>query len=243
MPAGMYLSVDSPTRSLRTADTADGPRLLVGGNSHATGHEAPTTRHVHDLAGWAEEHFRVRAVTHRWSAQDYTPADLLPHVGPLPTLPSRVLVASGFSKWGFTAGTAAAELLSALVCGGQPPVWADTWKPRLVPDLSSAVTVARTNLRVGTELTRGWVSASVSARSPESLDTGEGTVARQGVKPVAISRVDGTVRRRSAVCPHLGGIVAWNDAEQSWDCPLHGSRFGPDGSPLCAPAVSGLGDA
>lgn len=241
MPSGMYLSVDSPTRSLRTADTADGSRLLVGGNSHATGHGHPTSRQVADLAEWAAEHFAVRTVTHRWSAQDYVSPDLLPHVGPLATMPSRVLVASGFSKWGFTAGTAAAEVLAALVANEQAPSWAQTWKPRLVSGPSSALAVARTSLQVGTDLARGWASAALSSPSP--VKDGDGTVVREGVRPVATSRVDGVVRRRSAVCPHLGGVVAWNDAEASWDCPLHGSRFGPDGTPLCAPAVSGLANA
>ena len=46
-----------------------------------------------------------------------------------------------------------------------------------------------------------------------------------------------------AVCPHLGGIVAWNDAAQSWDCPLHGSRFAPDGSILEGPVTAPMADA
>ena len=43
---------------------------------------------------------------------------------------------------------------------------------------------------------------------------------------------------KAPVCTHLGGVLSWNDAEQSWDCPLHGSRFDlRSGKPLNLPAT------
>ena len=33
-------------------------------------------------------------------------------------------------------------------------------------------------------------------------------------------------------CPHLGCALKWNEAERSWDCPCHGSRFTEHGSVL-----------
>jgi Rieske Fe-S protein len=55
-----------------------------------------------------------------------------------------------------------------------------------------------------------------------------------------VCTVGGVTRRFSAVCPHLGGVVTWNEVERSFDCPLHGSRFAADGSVLEGPATHGL---
>lgn len=37
-------------------------------------------------------------------------------------------------------------------------------------------------------------------------------------------------------CPHLGCALKWNNAERSWDCACHGSRFSEDGKVLDNPA-------
>jgi Rieske Fe-S protein len=47
---------------------------------------------------------------------------------------------------------------------------------------------------------------------------------------------DGTLHAVSPVCTHLGCLVGFNGAEQTWDCPCHGSRFRPDGTVIRGPA-------
>lgn len=41
-------------------------------------------------------------------------------------------------------------------------------------------------------------------------------------------------------CPHLGCALKWNEAERSWDCPCHGSRFTEYGRVLDNPANGDL---
>lgn len=52
----------------------------------------------------------------------------------------------------------------------------------------------------------------------------------------AVNFLTPTVRR----CPHLGCALKWNKAEQSWDCPCHGSRFDEAGEVLDNPANGNL---
>lgn len=41
-------------------------------------------------------------------------------------------------------------------------------------------------------------------------------------------------------CPHLGCALKWNNAEHSWDCPCHGSRFAENGKVINNPANGDL---
>ena len=87
--------------------------------------------------------------------------------------------------------------------------------------------------RGGDRLARRRSARRCPSRGPPE---GQGTVAQRGGRPVAVSTTGGRTRAVSAVCTHLGGVLSWNDAECTWDCPLHGSRFAPDGTRIEGPA-------
>ncbi|MDI3330771.1 MAG: FAD-dependent oxidoreductase [Micrococcus sp.] len=238
IPRGMYLSADSPSRSLRTAPVDGGELLVVGGNGHVVGRSASPQAAVDNLEAWTQEHFPGAERTHAWSAQDYRSANLIPFVGTLPRGGGHIYLATGFNKWGMTNGVSAALRISAQILGGSVD-WAKPMERRLTTP-SDLLTGLKDNAAVGARLATGWASAELRPLPDEPPAEGQGVVGREHGRPVAVSTVDGVTCRMSAVCTHLGGIVSWNDAERSWDCPLHGSRFAADGSRLEGPAVKDL---
>ncbi|HZQ30673.1 MAG TPA: Rieske 2Fe-2S domain-containing protein, partial [Mycobacterium sp.] len=96
------------------------------------------------------------------------------------------------------------------------------------------------NGEVGINLAKGWITPAtrIGRRAPKA-DEG-GVVSGPPWHLEARCLVDGIEHEVSPVCPHLGGIVNWNDADKAWECPLHGSRFAPDGTLLEGPATSDL---
>jgi glycine/D-amino acid oxidase-like deaminating enzyme len=232
----MFISAGAPTRSVRYAPVDGGERLVVAGADHTVGRKSPIAE-VNELSAWAQKHFPGAMPTHQWSAQDYTAIDRLPYVGPILPANEKIFVATGFNKWGLTAGVAAALILSARILGGRMD-WARAfaaWSPHEVTGLTTAV---QSNLEVGFHLTKGWLTPI--ARSRTAPPSEGGVVSGPPWNLQARCAINGVRHRVSPVCPHLGGIVNWNDADESWDCPLHGSRFAPDGTLLEGPATRGL---
>lgn len=241
LPQVMALSADRPTRSLRTAPVTGGELLLVGGQGHPVGRTTSASGHVDELLSWAREAFPGARPTHVWSAQDYRSVDLLPYVGRLVPASDQVIIATGYDKWGMATGVAAALAISGQILGGNLE-WAHALRPWRPNQLLGADRAARLVGGVAARMAADWTAPRVHS-SDVVPPEGAGRVELDGHRPVAVSTVDGHTRRLSGACTHQGGIITWNDAERSWDCPLHGSRFAADGEVLEGPATCPLSTA
>jgi glycine/D-amino acid oxidase-like deaminating enzyme/nitrite reductase/ring-hydroxylating ferredoxin subunit len=238
VPTGMYLSSDSPTRSVRPLRLPDGDGLVIGGGSHKVGQADDTRSYYDDLERWGRETFGVTSVEHRWSAQDFVPADSVPYIGRLTRTNEQVLVATGFKKWGMTNGTVAAMILSDTILGREPR-W-DVFDAKRLDVAAQAHDVVKENVNVAEEMVTDHVER-ITAPSVDALEPGHGGIVKVDGDAVAAYKADdGTVTACSAICTHLGGVVQWNTAEQTWDCPLHGSRYTCKGEVLTGPTVKDL---
>jgi glycine/D-amino acid oxidase-like deaminating enzyme/nitrite reductase/ring-hydroxylating ferredoxin subunit len=235
-PSGMYISIDEPTRSVRS--TPDG-WVIVGGEGHKVGQDEDTRQRYAALEEWSKDRFGSSGLKYRWSAQDYESADRLPFIGRLSPGSDRVFVATGFGKWGMTNGTAAAIIITDLI-EGVPNAWFETFDATRIAAKQSARGVLRENVDVA----RHFVGDRISNLNPPDVVTlaaGAGAIASQdGHKVAAFRDDDGALHCISATCTHLGCQVTFNTAERTWDCPCHGSRFDVDGHVLQGPAVEDL---
>ncbi|MFB2579776.1 FAD-dependent oxidoreductase [Herbiconiux sp. P15] len=251
LPNGMFLSIGDAdpnrSRSIRTApgrEFSTGDLLVLGGDGHPVGRPGDFTeqQRLDDIAAFARSMYPGARLTHTWSAQDYESHNLVPFVGLLPRGRGRVYVATGFAKWGMTNGPAAALRLRDEILG-VPRDDRRHWHTVLGTRLTKPADLgrgAKEGATVGITMTSGWLGATARPVPVPQPAEGEGVIASSRGLPVGISTVDGTTCAVRAVCPHLGGVLAWNDAEQSWDCPLHASRFAADGTRLEGPAVTDL---
>ncbi|WP_426299446.1 FAD-dependent oxidoreductase [Arthrobacter sp. R-11] len=250
-PPGMYLSAEPPTRSIRdypgpdggTSDGAapDGRLLLVGGFGHPGGRAPSPKANLEQLIAWAQGHYPGAEVAHTWSAQDYQAVNLMPFFGKLPRGRGKILFGTGYNKWGMTNGVASALDIVSDITGSPRPSWARTIHQRTTGPRGAASAVS---FNMDTQLQNLRDNAALKDKPEITEETtpaeGTGVTGLFHGKPAAVCTVDGVTCRLSAHCAHLGGILHWNDAEQSWDCPLHGSRYSASGKLLEGPATHNL---
>jgi Rieske Fe-S protein len=139
-----------------------------------------------------------------------------------------------------THGTIAGILLTDLIIGRENR-WATLYDPTR-KTLRAAGEFASENLNVAAQYADHLTGGEVGSEA--EIAPGSGAIVRSGLTKLAVWRDEaGAVHRLSAVCSHLGCVVHWNSAEESWDCPCHGSRFDPTGRVLNGPAVRPLESA
>lgn len=237
LPEGMFISSTEPTRSVRTIPNGDRTLLLVSGEGHSVGQDYETEDRYAALSSWGAEHFGL-TTEYRWSTQDGTSVDQLPYVGSV-RRGSRVYTATAFNKWGFTNGTAGAEIISDAILGRANEA-ADLFDLHRRTLTQSAEKFVTENAKVAIHFVRDR-ALHPQRTTPDDLSPGEAGIHRAGTQLVAAYRDDaGELHKVSAICTHLRCVVAWNPAERTWDCPCHGSRFDFDGRVIQGPAVHDL---
>jgi len=235
---GMFIDADEEGIALRMQPDKNDHLLILSGANHSPGHGADTRENYRKLEKSARQIYGDISIEYSWSTQDNMPYDLVPYIGHIAPGRNNVFVATGFGKWGMTTSMIAGTIISDLIQGKENS-WARIYDPvRFHPDASSAKNLISQNTHVLSTLVGEHLSGTPDLAS---LEPGQGKVVHSdGEKLAAYKDEQGKITRLSPKCTHMGCIVHWNDAELSWDCPCHGSRFKYSGEVIHSPAVKDL---
>ena len=236
IPDALFWDTADPYHYLRLDRQKDYDFVIFGGEDHKTGQAADTESCYSALERAITQLVPNIDITHRWSGQVIETADGLPFIG---EMSSRQFAATGYAGNGMTFGTVAGMMARDAVLGRRNP-WDDLFDPGRTKVLAAAWNYIKENADYPYYLMKDRLSGP-DGQSLRELPRGQGKILEINEKRVAAWRSpSGTVTMLSPVCTHMGCEVEWNEAESTWDCPCHGSRFKPTGAVLSGPAESPL---
>jgi Rieske Fe-S protein len=229
-----YIRIESPD-----LDT-DHDILMVGGADHKVGQDDHPEHRYAEIERWAREHFPMATSTaYRWSGTVMEPADGLAFLGRNPVDDKNVFVITGDSGNGMAHCTIGAMVVKDLILGAENP-WASLYDPARKVIHGHGVSHFVSEQANTLAQYRDWL-ADGEVASVREIAAGQGAIVGDGTRKLAVFRDEHSeLHALSAKCPHLGCVVHWNSAEQSWDCPCHGSRFDVQGKVLNGPATTAL---
>ena len=237
IPDALFWDTADPYHYLRLERHRDHDVVIFGGEDHKTGQAADTNACYQRLEETLTGMLRTRAsadveLTHRWSGQVIETPDGLPYIG---KMADHQYAATGFAGNGMTFGTLAGIMMADAIAG-RPNPWADLFDPGRGAIRRGLWDYVKENTDYPYYMMRDRF-AGAHGKSLRAVKRGHGSIIEHDGQKVAAYRApDGVLTTVSATCTHMGCIVGWNEAERTWDCPCHGSRFTPQGNVISGPA-------
>lgn len=238
-PSGLIYDMKDPYHFFRSQLIDGEPYLIAGGKDHKTGDEKNTKMCLTKLLAHVKSIFPVKEVTHEWSSQYFESSDGLPYIGVLPGKNDSFYVATGFGGNGMIYSHVAAKELTSLITN-QHSLFDNLFSPSRVKPVAGFANFIDHNKDVVKHFIGKYFGVD-QLDELAGLAPGDGKVVKINSAHVAVSKdLNGKVHAVSAVCTHMKCDVAWNDTEQSWDCPCHGARYSREGKVITGPACYDL---
>ena len=237
-PEGMYLNSEDEGHSFRRHPVPDGEVILVLDGSHPVGQGGDILARYRELSNFTRTVFDVTAQEYWWTAQDAISLDKVPYIGRFTEGHRHLFVATGFRKWGMAHSTVAAMLLTDLI-SGRPNPWQDVYNPQRFKPLATGGNFAGQSVKtVESYAEKVLPAAAIETGAMKNGEAATGSL--HGEKAAVYKDPQGTIHSLNRTCMHMGCMVNWNNAELSWDCPCHGSRYDAEGRVIHSPTVKDL---
>ncbi|MGD9570167.1 MAG: FAD-dependent oxidoreductase [Sedimentibacter sp.] len=234
---GMFININDPVHSMRYQFSAKENLLLLAGGNHRSGEKENEDDSYKELEGFLSTHFKGAEIVSKWSTQDCMTYDKIPYIGLYSKSVDNLYVATGFKKWGMTHSAASAIILKNKILNIEDD-FSEIFNPsRITPTQSAKEFFSSTK-----SIAAGFLKRI--APVPEELlavEMGKGKIINYKGRKIGVYQDDkGDYFCINPVCSHLKCSLSFNEAEKTWDCPCHGSRFDIKGNILEGPAVKPL---
>ncbi len=234
-PDDLFYDMYDPYNYIRSQKVDGKNYLIVGAEDHKTGQVENTNECFLKLEAYVREHFDVDEVAYKWSSQYFEPADTLPYIGHLPGAKNNILVATGYGGNGMTYSHVAAATLKSIILN-EDNACIKLFNPNRVKPVAGFTSFVSHNADVVKEFV-GRFFGHEKLNELAGLATEEGKVVKYEGHTIALYKdKNGGLHALNPVCTHMKCSVAWNTAEQTWDCPCHGARYNIDGATVTGPA-------
>jgi len=235
---GMYINSELPTISLRTVKYKDKKLVIIGGMGHKTGEKIDLKDRYKKLEEIANVLYPGCKILYRWNTEDCISLDKIPYIGEFSNLMENVYVATGFKKWGMTLSNVSANILKDKILGRENRYEEVFTSTRLEP-IKNYQEVK--NVLKETSYSLIINKLKNSEEYIKDVKQGEGKIVQVEGKKVGVYRdEDGKAYMLKPYCSHLGCELSWNNLDNTWDCPCHGSRFTYKGKSIYDPSIKDL---
>lgn len=237
-PTGLIYDMKDPYNYFRTQTINGKEYIIAGGFDHKAGHEVNTEQVFREQEAWLRQYFDIERIDYKWSSQYFGNTDGLPYIGRLPDY-ENIFTGTGYSGNGMTLGSLAGKMICDMILTGSNR-YEDLFSPSRIKPIAGFAEFVKENADVISQFI-GLRFSYEKITELAQLAPGEATLAKwEGNKVALYKDEQGKIHALDPVCPHAGCLVNWNNAEKSWDCPCHGSRFACNGALLTGPARRGL---
>lgn len=235
---GMYINVENPTFSFRTVKDNDRKLVLLGGAGHKTGEDVNYESTYGVLEQYAKTLYPDANILYKWSTRDCITLDKIAYIGQFSKLMPNVYIGTGFNKWGMTTSNIAANIIKDKIMGNENKFEEIFESTRVEPIKNKGemknMIVDTTKTIVGDRIKKEYLELD------DIKNNDGGIIQIDGEKVGVYKDNQGKVYAVKPVCTHLGCMLKWNNADKTWDCPCHGSRFNYDGKSMYNPAIKDL---
>ena len=236
---GMYINIQSPIYSFRTAIDDGKEILLLGGLDHKTGENIEYKDSYGKLEEKAKKWYPNCEIKYHWSTRDCITLDKIPYIGEFSNILPNIYIGTGFNKWGMTSSNVAARIITDKITGKENE-YEEVFKATRVNPIINKDEVKNMVSQTAKSLVVERLNGS-SKESIENMKQETGQILEiDGEKVGVYKDIKGQIFAIKPVCTHLGCILNWNNADKTWDCPCHGSRFDYTGKNINNPAIKDL---